>query len=122
LELSGVSVTQGRAETVAHEPRYRARYALALARAVAPLRVLVELALPFVRLGGYLATPKGSAAEREVREASNALAVCGGRVELLQRLDLPESGPIPTLVLVRKVAETPERYPRRAGIPQKRPL
>jgi 16S rRNA (guanine527-N7)-methyltransferase len=122
LALSGVAVFHARAEDLAHDPAHRGAYALALARAVAPLRILVELALPFLRPEGYLATPKGSGAKREVGEAANALAVCGGAVELVERLDVPGPGPAPTLVLVRKVAETPERYPRRAGIPRKRPL
>ncbi|TMB69535.1 MAG: 16S rRNA (guanine(527)-N(7))-methyltransferase RsmG [Chloroflexi bacterium] len=122
LRLSGVAVCQARAEDAAHDPAHRGAYTLALARAVAPLRILAELALPFLRFGGYLATPKGSGAEREVHEATNALAVCGGAVELVERLGVVGPGPPPTLVLVRKAAETPERYPRRAGIPRKRPL
>ena len=112
----------GRAEEVAHDPAQRAAYALALARAVAPLRVLVELALPFVRVGGALATPKGSAAPREAREAAAALAACSGRIVSMTPLEPPAGGPAPTLVIVRKVAETPDRYPRRTGIPSKRPL
>lgn len=122
LGLSGVVVVDGRAEDVAHDPGQREAYTLALARAVAPLPTLVELALPFVRVGGYLATPKGSAAGREVREAANALRLCGGTVESMSKLDVPPRGSAPTLVLVRKVAETPERYPRRSGMPSKRPL
>jgi len=122
LGLAGVTVVHARAEELAHDPAHRAAYHLALARAVAPLRVLVELALPFLRVGGYLATPKGSAAAREAKQAAAALQICGGRLELLRPLDLPGPGPIPTLVLIRKIADTPDRYPRRPGIPAKRPL
>lgn len=122
LGLRGVSVIQARAEELAHDPSHRSAYALAVARAVAPLRVLIELALPLVRLGGCLATPKGSGAERETREAENALAVCGGRVEFLEPIAVPPPGPRPLLVVVRKTSETPSRYPRRPGIPAKRPL
>jgi 16S rRNA (guanine527-N7)-methyltransferase len=122
LGLDGVTVVRARAEELARDEAHRAAYQLALARAVAPLPTLVELALPFLRLGGYLATPKGSAAPQEVADAAGALQACGGRVELLQPLDIGGAGPVPTLVLVRKVAETPDRYPRRPGIPTKRPL
>ena len=122
LGLSGVRVVHGRAEDVAHDREQREVYTLALARAVAPLPTLVELALPFVRVGGYLATPKGSAAAREVREAASALKVCGGAIVQMSKLDVPPPDPAPTLVLVRKLAETPERYPRRPGVPSKRPL
>lgn len=120
LGLTGVTVINGRAEDLAHDPGHRGAYALALARAVAPLRVLVELALPFLRPGGHLAAPKGSAAPREVREAATALRLCGGEISAVQPLDVPE--PAPVLVLVRKTGETPDAYPRRPGIPSKRPL
>jgi 16S rRNA (guanine527-N7)-methyltransferase len=120
LGLSGVTVINGRAEELAHDPGHRGAYALALARAVAPLRILVELALPFVRPGGYLASPKGSGAQREIREAADALRLCGGEVAAVPALDVPD--PAPILVLVRKTGETPDAYPRRPGIPAKRPL
>ena len=122
LDLGGVSAVHARAEDLARDNGHRAAYALAMARAVAPLRVLVELSMPFVRVGGYLATPKGSGAQRELREAAAALKTCGGEVAHVQKLDLPWSGPSPTLVLIRKIADTPDRYPRRAGVPGKRPL
>lgn len=118
LALADVVVVTGRAESVAHESAHREAYDLALARAVAPLPVLVELALPFLRLGGVLAAPKGSRAAQEVAAAAAALRACGGRLYSAERL--PES-PL-TLVLVEKVAPTPSTYPRRPGIPAKRPL
>lgn len=122
LGLSGVNLVHGRAEEVAHDPAHRGAYNLALARAVAPLRVLAELALPFLCVGGHLAAPKGSGAPREVREAANALEACGGEVAAIRPLDVEGPGPRPTLVLIRKTRETPDNYPRRAGIPSKRPL
>jgi len=122
LEATGVTVVQARAEDLARDTSHRAAYDLALARAVAPLPALVEVALPFLRTGGYLAAPKGSGAPREVREAERALRECGGVVELVQPLDVPRPQKAPTLVLVRKVRETPDRFPRRAGIPFRRPL
>jgi len=122
LDLKDVRVLHGRAEELARDPAQRETYALALARAVAPLRILVELALPFVRVGGHLAAAKGSGAAREVREAANSLAECGGAIDRLAPLDVAGPGPAPTLVLIRKVTETPSRYPRRTGVPQKRPL
>ena len=122
LGLSGVQVVYGRAEEVAHRPEQRESYALALARAVAPLPVLVELALPFLRTGGHLAAAKGSGAQREAREAEAALAACGGEVVSVGKLDVAGPGPAPSLVLIRKTAPTSERYPRRAGMPAKRPI
>ena len=122
LELSDVRVIRGRAEELGHDPAHRQAYDLVLARAVAPLPTLVELALPFLRSGGWLAAPKGSRASREADAASKALALCGGRVEHVERMGVPGVDVSPTLVLVRKVAPTPDRFPRRTGIPRKRPL
>ena len=122
LSLEGVSVVAARAEEAGRLPEHRAAYALVLARAVAPLRVLAELALPFLAIDGVLAAPKGSAAPREVREAQAALEELGGTVEDTVRLKVPAQERAPTLLIVRKTGETPERYPRRPGIPRKRPL
>lgn len=122
LALADVSIVNARAEDAARDVAHRETYALALARAVAPLPVLLELALPFLQIGGVLATPKGSKAEDEVSAATNALAECGGEIIDVRPLRLPWEGPSPLLVLVRKVRHTPGKYPRRAGIPSKRPL
>ncbi len=122
LSLERVTVINDRAEEVAHNPEYREAYDLVLARAVAPLPTLVELTLPFLRLGGVLAAPKGSGAPREVREAAAALRACGGHVESIHPLQIPGAETSPTLVIVRKASDTPQRFPRRTGIPAKRPL
>jgi len=122
LSLERVTVVNDRAEEVAHNPEHREAYELVLARAVAPLPTLVELTLPFLRLGGVLAAPKGSGAPREVREAAAALRACGGHVESIHRLQIPGAETSPTLVIVRKTSDTPQRFPRRTGIPAKRPL
>ena len=118
LALADVAVITGRAESAAHEPTHREAYDLALARAVASLPVLVELALPFLRLDGVLVAPKGSRAAQEVAAAAPALRACGGRLLSTERLP---GSPL-TLVLAEKVAPTPPTYPRRPGIPVKRPL
>lgn len=122
LGLRDVTVVHGRAEELAHDPAQRGAYDLALARALSPLPALVELALGFLRTGGFLAAPKGSRAKREVQEATAALAACGGAVQAVRRLALPSARIAPTLVIIRKVSDTPERFPRRSGIPAKRPL
>lgn len=122
LRLEGVDVINARAEELARDPAHREAYRLALARAVAPLRVLVELALPFLEVGGHLAAPKGSGAAREASEAAAALDACGGAIALIRPLDPIGGGPAPTLVLVRKIAPTPDRFPRRPGVPAKRPI
>lgn len=122
LGLAEVVVLAARAEEAAQRADQREAYDVVTARAVAPLPALVELALPFLRLGGYLAAAKGSRAEAEVRSALRALELCGGRLVGVRGLSVPGAAVSPTLVLIRKEAPTPPQYPRRPGIPAKRPL
>ncbi|MEO6198003.1 MAG: 16S rRNA (guanine(527)-N(7))-methyltransferase RsmG, partial [Dehalococcoidia bacterium] len=121
LRLTDVTVIRGRAEEIGRDPLHRERYRLAVARSVAPLPVLLELALPLLAVGGVLAAVKGSRMEAEIDASANALATLGGAVEVTLRLEIPLPGP-PMLVIVRKVAETPDAFPRRPGMPNKRPL
>jgi 16S rRNA (guanine527-N7)-methyltransferase len=121
LGLEGVEVLEGRAEPLAHEVRLRESFDLVVARAVAPLAVLLEYALPFLRIGGSLAATKGSGVLREVEEATPALDLLEGA--LSEVVPLAVAGlPAQSVVLVEKVAPTPPHLPRRAGIPSKRRL
>lgn len=121
LDLEGVEVIEARAEDFGRDPASREAFDLAVARAVAPLPVLLEYALPCLRAGGWLAAQKGSAALREIDASSAALAALGGRLHDAPQFD-PPAGRRQTVVLVEKTAPTPERYPRRPGIPAKRPI
>jgi len=119
LELTGVRVLTGRAETLAHQSDLREAYDVVVARAVAPLPALVELTLPFLRVGGMLAAVKGSHWNQELVAASEALRVCGG--ELFGRVVLAPDGQV-SVLLIRKLATTPAQYPRRPGQPAAHPL
>ena len=119
LGFKETPVLPGRAETLGHDPTLRGEFDLVVARAVAPLPVLLELALPFARVGGRLVTPKGSRAGDEIAAAGHALAVLGGKVYTTPLL---VAGPAQTLVAVVKERETPAEYPRRPGMPAKAPL
>ena len=120
LALTNVRVIAARAEEAAHDPAEREAYDLATARAVAPLAALLELTLPFVRVGGALAAVKGSRAEEEIAGAAGALRRCGGGA--VASLPLAAEAPNLRLLLVPKVAPTPPELPRRPGMPVKRPL
>jgi len=122
LGIDGVEVVTARAEDAGRDPAYRERFDVVLARAVAPLPVLLELTLPFLRAGGHLATPKGSSAQREIAESGRALEALGGRIVSSEPLAIPGGAHVQRLVLAHKVTATPARYPRRVGIPKKRPL
>ena len=122
LGLDDVEILVGRAEEVAHSEQYREKFDLALSRAVALLPALVELALPFCAVGGMFVAHKKGDIEREVGRASAAIDKLGGRLQGIRAVDLPEFADRRYLVLIEKVTATPERYPRRPGIPAKRPL
>lgn len=117
-----IEVRWGRAEDEARRPGLRERFDLVVARAVAELRVLLEYTLPFARLGGRVVAMKGPGGEEEVGRAANALRVLGGEVERVHRVVLPEGGGERVLIVVRKVLATPGEYPRRPGVPARRPL
>ncbi len=122
LGLDGVGFLHARAEDVGRHDEHREAYDVAVARAVARLPVLAEYLLPLVRLGGVMVAQKGESATQEVQAAQYAVGVLGGSLEKIQEVELPSVAERRYLVIVRKVAPTPARYPRRAGIPSKRPL
>jgi 16S rRNA (guanine527-N7)-methyltransferase len=122
LGLKDVDVLNGRAEEAAHLPLYRERFGLALARAVAPLPTLVELTLPFCNIGGrFVAQKKGEISE-EVTRAEKAIAAMGGKLSDIQRIELDEFTGARYLIIIDKIHPTPEKYPRRAGVPERRPI
>ena len=120
LGFDDVTILTRRAEEAGHDPAQREQYDFAVAKALAPLRTLVELTLPFVQMGGVVIAPKGKEAEREGKEARDALETLNGSLRAIA--DLPLSEPAQKVVLVDKVLPTPHRFPRRPGIPAKRPL
>ncbi|MFQ5946937.1 MAG: 16S rRNA (guanine(527)-N(7))-methyltransferase RsmG [Anaerolineae bacterium] len=122
LGLSPVEVIQARAEEAGQHPDYRERYDVGVARAVGPLPVLLEYVLPLVLVGGAFIAQRGTEAEAEVASSGMALERLGGEVADIRPVRLPGAYKIRHLVRVEKVTPTPARYPRRPGIPRKRPL
>jgi 16S rRNA (guanine527-N7)-methyltransferase len=122
LGLTEVEVVQARAEDAGRNGDLREHFDVAVARALAPLNVLVELALPLVTSSGLLATPKGERATDELADAASAIAALGAQAEEPLALPLPEGVPAQLVLVVRRDGELDPRYPRRAGIPSKRPL
>jgi 16S rRNA (guanine527-N7)-methyltransferase len=122
LELDDVEVVVGRAEGVAHETRYREKFDVVLSRAVASLPTLVELTLPFCSIGGSFIAQKKGDIDPEIGRAGGAISLLGGNLREVRRVDLEEFTDKRWLVIVDKVSPTSEQYPRRPGIPAKRPL
>ncbi len=131
LGLNNVEIVTGRAEDVAHQAQYRERFDVVLSRAVAPLPTVVELTLPFCTIGGsFIAQKKGAidpvrfpnGVDLEISQAAKAISLLGGNLRQVKRVDLEEFTDERWLIIIDKVLPTPERYPRRPGIPAKRPL
>lgn len=122
LALPGVAIIEGRAEELGHKQGHREGYDLVLARAVATLPVLLEYALSLCRIGGIVLAQKGPDIKEELEASHFALKVLGGRLREVRGLELPHSMGQRNLVVVEKVAPTPDKYPRRPGVPAKRPL
>jgi 16S rRNA (guanine527-N7)-methyltransferase len=122
LGLDRVEVLQMRAEEVGLLPKHRERYDWAVARAVANLPILVEYLLPLVRVGGSILAQKGDSGPVETHAAEKAIRMLGGRLRQLVKVSLPGVAEDRYLVIIDKVAATPPNYPRRVGIPSKKPL
>jgi 16S rRNA (guanine527-N7)-methyltransferase len=119
LGLSDVNVLARRAEEVGRDPRYRESFDVAVARALAPMPVLAELCLPLVRVGGRLLAQKTES--EDVHPARHAIEVMGGT--LVRVVVAPSAARSSgTVVIVQKVRSTPPRYPRRSGVPARKPL
>ena len=121
LGLSGVHFYHGRAEDFAQDKAFRAQFDIVTARAVARMQVLSELTIPYLKVGGRLLALKASNAPEELEEAKNALNLLFSKVENNLQYELPNGDPR-YITLVEKKKETPNKYPRKAGMPNKRPL
>jgi len=122
LGLQRVTSIHARAEELAHDPAHRESYDLALARAVADLPALVEYALPFCKPGGWFVAQKGESGSAEAWSAGKALEILGGELRRVVHVELSGLPEDRSLVVVAKVSPTPAAYPRRPGVPNKRPL
>jgi len=122
LGLTDVTILAERAEVLGQQPQHRQRYDWAVARAVAELRVLVEYLLPLCRVGGQMLAQKGEGVHEEVNSAGSAIVLLGGTAPQLTSVMLPGREQPHYLVTIAKEKETPGAYPRRVGVPGKRPL
>jgi len=122
LELDNVEIVIGRAEEVAHQIQYREKFDVVLSRGVALLPTLVELTLPFSTIGGSFIAQKKGATNQEISQADKAIGLLGGKLREVKRIDLEEFTDERWLIVIDKVSPTPKQYPRRPGIPSKRPI
>lgn len=121
LNLTNVHFYHGRAEDFGQDKNFRGQFDIVTARAVARMQVLSELTIPFLRIKGQLIALKAQAADQELSDAKKALATLFSQVDLNQHYQLP-NGDSRYITIVEKKKETPNKYPRKAGLPNKKPL
>lgn len=122
IDLKDITTIHGRAEDFSRKNEYREKCDAAVSRAVANLAVLSELCIPYVKVGGYFVAMKGPSVEEEIQQGKNAVSILGGKIEDIVKIDIEDSDLNHNLVIIKKVKETPNVYPRKAGTAVKKPL
>jgi 16S rRNA (guanine527-N7)-methyltransferase len=122
LNLQKVEMVQSRAEDLGQNLDYREKYDRAVSRAVASLPVLLEYLLPLLIVGGKAVIQKGENGPIELEDSTKALIVLGGKLEAIQSVRLPGVEDARYLITIQKISKTPPQYPRRVGIPSRKPL
>ena len=122
LGLKDVCVVAQRAEELAHQPGYRESFDVATARALGSLPTVLELTMPFCEVGGIVVTPRAGDVSVEVDQASGVAEALGGRLRPTVQVDIAGLRSDAALVVADKVTRTEGRYPRRSGVPARRPL
>lgn len=122
LKLDGIDAVHGRAEDYAKPDQLREKYDLCVSRAVANLSTLCEYCLPYVKVGGSFISYKSEKAAEELKDAVSAIDILGGKIKEQITFTLPDSDIYRNLVVIHKINETPQKYPRKAGMPSKKPL
>jgi 16S rRNA (guanine527-N7)-methyltransferase len=121
LALEGVDIVTRRAEDIGHLSEYRETFDLVVCRAVSQLATVAEITLPFCRIGGLAVIPKKDGIEGELSQANAAIGILGGKFKTVQQVTI-RGLEQHLLVVLEKTSMTPPAYPRRPGIPAKRPL
>ncbi|MCF1618213.1 16S rRNA (guanine(527)-N(7))-methyltransferase RsmG [Tetragenococcus koreensis] len=122
LDLNQVALFHDRAETFGQKIDHRASYDYVVARAVARLNVLCELCLPLVKKNGYFYALKAAKSQEELNEAKGSMAILGGKFIEDKQIYLPNTDDQRHVLVIEKKKETPKKYPRKSGLPSKKPI
>lgn len=122
LKLDNFFPVWNRAETLGHDPKYREHFDLVIARAVAAMNILLELMIPFTKINSYSVLYKGKDAEEEISNSTHALKTFNSEVTSIYSATIPFGYGDRNLITVQKYSATPGQFPRKAGVPQKKPL
>lgn len=122
VKLKKIDVIHGRAEDMARDKRYRASFDLCVSRAVADLRVLCEYCIPFLKKGGYFLPYKSKKGQEELNDSRNSMKLLGAKLEDTYEYHLEDGKGERVIFSIKKCLDTPNKYPRKAGVPSKNPL
>ena len=122
LKINNIETIHGRAEEAGQNKQYREKYDIAVSRAVANMTTLSEYLIPFVKVGGICICMKGCEIDHELEQAKFAIKELGGKIEKVEKFNLPDSDIERNIVIIKKITPTPNRYPRKAGMPSKMPI
>ncbi len=122
LSIENVNAVAGRAEELGKNSSYREQYDLCVTRAVAEINLLSEYTLPFVKIGGKCIPYKSLQINDEIENGSKAISILGGEIDRVVEIDINGTDLYRNLLLINKIESTPSKYPRRPGIPKKKPL
>lgn len=122
LDLKNTETIHSRVEEAGKNKKYRERFDIATARAVANLATLSEYMLPLVKVGGKSICMKGSEVSEELQNSKKAISILGGEIENIDNFQLPKSDMMRNIVIIKKVKNTPNKYPRKPGTPSKEPI
>lgn len=122
LKLKDIEALHGRAEDYASDNKYREKYDICVSRAVANLSTLSEYCIPFVKEDGFFISYKAGESEEEINNSKNAIKILGGKINKVEEFVLPGTDVSRVFVFIRKLELTDKKYPRKAGVPAKKPL
>lgn len=122
LKLKDIEALHGRAEDYASNNKYREKYDICVSRAVANLSTLSEYCIPFVKEDGFFISYKAGESEEEINNSKNAIKILGGKINKVEEFVLPGTDVSRVFVFIRKLELTDKKYPRKAGVPAKKPL
>ena len=122
LGLDGIETVHGRAEDLGNNDLYREKYDLCVSRAVANISTLSEYCIPFIKLNGYFICYKADGCMNEINIGKNAIKVLGGEIEEIVDFNLPDTDIKRKIINIKKIKNTPKKYPRKPGLPSKEPI
>ena len=122
IKLEKIQTIHARVEEFAKNKKYRENFDAVISRAVANMSTLSEYMLPLTKVGGKMLSMKGPDFEKEIENSKKAISILGGEIEKIDEYQLPKTEMKRSIIIVEKVKNTPQKYPRKPGTPAKEPI